>query len=207
MNGEIASSRRFLLGRLHSLAGIVPLGLFLLEHLYGNAIAMLGKEKYDRHIEMLLGIPFLPLLEIVFIALPLLYHAGYGIYIGMLSRHNPYRYAYQENWMFVLQRLSGFVTLIFVLYHVWSFRLSSLFFGTPVNYDAVQQHLAHPLIFLFYVLGVVATTFHFSNGLWTGLITWGITRGPLAQRRSALIRNAAFILLTGVGLGTLLSFW
>lgn len=205
MNGM--TSRRFLLGRLHSLAGIVPLGLFLLEHLYSNAIAMLGKEAYDRHVETLTGIPFLLLFEIVFIALPLLYHAGYGIYIGMMAKNNPYRYAYARNWMFVLQRASGLITLVFILYHLWAFRLSSLFFGTAVNYDAVQEHLQHPFIFAFYALGMIATTFHFTNGLWTGLITWGITSGPKSQRIASVVRAVLFVILCGTGLGTLISFW
>ncbi|WP_019121677.1 succinate dehydrogenase cytochrome b558 subunit [Brevibacillus massiliensis] len=201
------SSRRFLLGRLHSLAGLVPLGLFLLEHLYSNAVAMLGKEAYDRQVEALLGIPFLPVIEILLIALPLLYHAGYGIYIGTMAKNNPYRYSYRQNWLFYAQRVSGLVTLVFVLYHLWAFRLSSLFLGTPVNYEAVQAHLQQPVVFGFYVLGVISTTFHFSNGLWTGLITWGITTGPRMQRISSAVRAALFLVLAGVGLGTLISFW
>ncbi len=200
------TSRKFLLGRLHSLAGIVPLGLFLLEHLYSNAIAMLGKAEYDRHVNMLLGIPFLVVIELLFIAIPLLYHAGYGIYIGMMSKNNPYRYSYAQNWLFVAQRVSGLITLVFVLYHLWVFRLSSLIFDTPINYDVVQAHLQHPLIFAFYVLGVTSTTFHFSNGMWTGLITWGITRGASAQRLSSVLRLALFVVLTGVGIGSLFAF-
>jgi succinate dehydrogenase / fumarate reductase cytochrome b subunit len=200
------SSRHFLLGRLHSLAGIVPLGLFLLEHLYSNAIAMLGKEAYDRHVATLLGIPFLPVLEVLFIAIPLLYHAGYGIYIGMIAKNNPYRYSYPQNWMFFAQRVSGLITLVFLLYHLWVFRLSSLIFATPVHYDAVQTHLQNPLIFAFYALGVVSTTYHFSNGIWTGLITWGITVGPSAQRLSSVLRLALFVVLSGVGIGTLFAF-
>lgn len=200
------SSRSFLLGRLHSLAGIVPLGLFLLEHLYSNAVAMKGKAAYDEHISTLLGIPFLTLIEIVFIAIPLIYHAAYGIYIGVIAKNNPYRYSYTRNWMFVLQRISGVITLVFVLYHLWQFRLSSLIFGTPVNFEAVHQQLANPLIFTFYVLGVLSTTFHFSNGLWTAMITWGITSGDKAQRVSSAVRYAVFLILAGVGIGSLISF-
>ncbi|MGW6301045.1 hypothetical protein [Peribacillus butanolivorans] len=90
--------------------------------------------------------------------------------------------------MFTLQRLSGIITLIFVIYHVWSFRISSLIFGTEVNYQLVQEHLMNPIIFIFYVVGVLSTTFHFTNGLWAGLITWGVTVGPNAQRISYLAK-------------------
>ncbi|MDT3417054.1 succinate dehydrogenase / fumarate reductase cytochrome b subunit [Brevibacillus aydinogluensis] len=201
------STRRFLLARLHSLTGLVPLGLFLLEHLYSNAIALMGQEAYDRHVQTLSGIPFLPVVEVLFIALPLLYHAVYGIYIGMMAKVNPYRYAYRQNWLFIAQRVSGGITLVFVLYHIWAFRLSSLLFDAPVNYEAVQAHLQNPFIFAFYVLGVIATTFHFSNGLWTGLITWGITVGPRGQRISSVLRTLLFAGLCGVGVGALIAFW
>jgi succinate dehydrogenase / fumarate reductase cytochrome b subunit len=200
------TSRSFLLLRLHSLAGIVPLGLFLLEHYYSNAVAMLGKHAYNLQIEKLQAIPFLPLLEIVLIAIPLLYHAGYGIYIAAAARNNVSRYAYRRNWMFLLQRLSGIITLIFILYHLWAFRLANLFFGTPVNFDTVQEHLSNPLIVAFYVLGVVSTTFHFTNGLATGLITWGVTINGKSQRAASNLLLGMFVLLSGIGISTLMAF-
>lgn len=200
------SARKFLLTRLHSLAGILPLGLFLLEHLYSNATAMLGAEAYDRQVQAILGIPFLPLIEVLFIAIPLLYHAGYGLYIVFIARNNAISYSYARNWMFVMQRASGIITLVFVIYHLWSFRISSLIFGTPVNYQAVQEHLANPWILMFYILGVVATIFHFTNGLWAGLVTWGITSGAASQRISARITFTLFIVLSAAGVATLFSF-
>jgi succinate dehydrogenase / fumarate reductase cytochrome b subunit len=200
------SFRKFLLSRLHSLAGIIPLGLFLLEHFYSNAVAMLGAQSYDNHIQKLLGIPFLPVIEVLFIAIPLLYHAVFGLYLAFLSKNNSLSYSYPRNWKFALQRLSGVITLIFVIYHVWSFRISSLIYGTEVNYQLVQEHLMNPFILVFYVLGVLSTTFHFTNGLWAGLITWGVTVSPNAQRISAKIAFGLFIILSACGIITLASF-
>lgn len=200
------SSRHFLLGRLHSLAGVVPLGLFLLEHLYSNAVALLGKDAYDQHVLRLYAIPFLPVFEVLLILLPLFYHAGYGLYLSLMSRHNPYRYAYARNWLFVLQRASGLVTLVFVVYHLWAFRLANLLFGTPIHFENVREHLQDPWIFAFYVVGVVSTTFHFSNGLSTAMVTWGVTVGARAQRLASVLCGAVFLLLSSVGIGTLFAF-
>lgn len=196
----------FLLSRLHSLAGIVPLGAFLIEHFYSNAVALLGASAYDRQVATLQGIPLVWVLEIVFILIPLLYHAGYGIYLATLSRNNTRDYGYASNRRFLLQRVSGIVTLLFVLYHVWSFRLKSAFFGTDVSFDAVSGHLSHAWIFTFYVLGILSTTFHFTNGLWSGLITWGITTGPRAQQISGKVSLLLFVLLSLVGLASLIAF-
>ncbi len=200
------SARKFVLTRLHSLMGILPLGVFLLEHLYSNAIAMLGPQAYDEHVKTLLGIPFVTVIEVLFIGLPLLYHAIYGLYIAFVARNNAISYSYARNWMFALQRASGVITLIFVVYHLWAFRISSLVFGTPVNYLAVQEHLANLGILLFYIVGLVAAVFHFTNGLRTGLVTWGITVGPASQRISARITFALFIVLSSVGIATLFAF-
>ncbi|WP_281365803.1 succinate dehydrogenase cytochrome b558 subunit [Paenibacillus alginolyticus] len=201
-----ASPRRFVLTRLHSLAGILPLGMFLLEHLYSNALALLGPDAYDKQVHMLQSLPFLIVIEVLFIGLPLLYHAGYGLYIAFIARNNAISYSYTRNWMFTLQRASGVLTLIFVIYHLWAFRISNLMFGAPVNYQAVQEHLANPMILLFYMVGVVATIFHFTNGIWAGLITWGITVGAASQKISAKITFVLFIVLSLAGIATLFSF-
>lgn len=204
---EVKTGNKFLLLRLHSLAGIVPLGLFIIEHLISNATAVLGSEAYNRQIELLHSIPFLPVLEVLFIFLPLVYHAVYGIYIAYISKNNALSYKYARNWMFFLQRVTGVITLIFVVYHVWSLRISNVIYGTEVNFQIVQEYLMNPWIALFYILGVLSTTFHFANGLWTGLITWGVTLGPKSQRISGRIMFTLFIILSTMGIASVLSFW
>ncbi|MBO8172239.1 MAG: succinate dehydrogenase cytochrome b558 subunit [Bacillaceae bacterium] len=201
-----ADTRQFILGRLHSLAGILPLGLFLIEHLYSNLTAVLGADAYNRQVQLLQSIPFLVVFEILFIFIPLIYHAGYGIHLAYLSKNNSFSYRYPRNWMFVLQRISGIVTLIFVVYHVWAFRISSVVTGMEVSFQTVQEHLSNPLILLFYIAGVLSTTFHFSNGLWAGLITWGVTVRPEAQRVSARITFGLFVILALTGIITLFAF-
>lgn len=200
------SVNHFLLSRLHSLAGIVPLGAFLIEHFYSNAVALLGASAYDQQVATIQGIPWLWVIEILFILIPILYHAGYGIYLAFLSQANTRSYGYASNWRFLLQRVSGIVTLLFVVYHVWSFRLKSAIFGMDVHFDAVSSHLQNPWIFAFYVVGILSTTFHFTNGLWSGLITWGITTGPRAQHLSGRIMLLLFFLLSAVGVASLIAF-
>src|ERR1051326_5020777 len=64
----------FLLRRLHSLSGIVPIGAFLLEHFISNAFATNGPWAYRDQVKFLTGLPFVLVLEIVGIYIPLLYH-------------------------------------------------------------------------------------------------------------------------------------
>lgn len=197
---------RFVLSRLHSLAGLLPLGIFLVEHMMSNALAIFGSEKYNEHIHLLQSIPFLPLLEIFLIALPLFFHAAYGIYLSFISKPNAHIYKYKRNVSFVLQRVTGIITLIFVCYHVWSFRLGPMITGTEVNHSLVSEHLANPAIFVFYLAGVLSTAYHFTNGISTGLITWGITVGPRSQKISEKICFSLFILFGVMGVVTLFAF-
>ncbi len=203
----MSSGNRFLWGRLHSLTGIIPLGLFLMEHMLSNATAVFGSEAFDKQVSFLHSIPFVPLLEIVFIFLPLVYHAGYGIYMAYISKNNVLRYRYARNWMFFLQRGTGIVTLIFVCYHLWTLRFASLITGTEINFNTVSEHLSNLWIAIFYILGIVSTSFHFSNGLWTGLITWGITSGKASQRFSGRIAGIVFLTLSVLGISSVISFW
>lgn len=201
-----STSNKFLLSRLHSLLGIVPLGLFLFEHFFLNSTAIIGEQKYNELIEALQNIPFLPVIEIVFIIIPLLYHAIYGIYLSLISKSNVLTYTYTRNWLFIGQRISGIVTLVFVVYHVWSLRVATAITGTEVNFQLVSEHLHNPLIFAFYVLGIVSTSFHFCNGLSTGLITWGITIGKKSQKLVTKVCLVLFVFMSIVGVVSLIAF-
>ena len=71
----------FVLRRLHSLSGIVPIGAFLVEHFISNSEASKGVQAYNDQVKFLTSLPFVHVLEWVFIFLPLLYHGIYGLYI------------------------------------------------------------------------------------------------------------------------------
>ncbi|TWI58112.1 succinate dehydrogenase cytochrome b558 subunit [Halalkalibacter nanhaiisediminis] len=205
-NTTSSITKHFVLARLHSLAGLIPLGLFLIEHFYTNATAILGADTYNRQIAFLHNIPFVLLIEIFFIAIPLIFHAVYGMYLTFISRNNTLTYSYRRNWLFFFQRITGIVTLIFVVYHIWALRISNAISGTEVSFQVVSEHLQNPWIFAFYVVGIIATTYHFANGISTGLITWGITIGKASQKMSSRICLGVFILMTVIGIMTLFAF-
>ena len=71
----------FLLRKLHSLLGIVPIGAFLLEHLLSNFEALKGPAAYGAQVKFLNSLPLVRVLEWTFIFLPILYHGLYGVYI------------------------------------------------------------------------------------------------------------------------------
>jgi succinate dehydrogenase / fumarate reductase cytochrome b subunit len=191
------SRRQFVLRRLHSLTGILPIGLYVLFHLGVNSFAASGVESYNRMAEFLESLPYLIAIEIPFIWLPILYHSGYGIYIHATGRPNPFQYPYSNNWLYWLQRWSGVVTLVFIGWHFWQTRMSNYLYGSVIEFQMMADIFADPRWLAFYAVGLTAVSFHLGNGLRTFLLTWGGVVGDSARRRVgvACAVFAAFVLV------------
>lgn len=184
------SRRHFWLRRLHSLSGVVPLAVFLLEHLWTNAQALWGPRAFDDAVAQLTQMPGLPLIEIVGIFLPLAFHAGYGLFLTRAADPNVIAYPFARNWGYVLQRVTGVLVLAFVLFHLWEFRLQKLLFGMDPSafYPTLAASLSQttwgiPWRALLYSAGLAATVLHFANGLFGFCCTWGIAVSRRAQTR------------------------
>ncbi|MGX1899926.1 succinate dehydrogenase cytochrome b558 subunit [Thermolongibacillus altinsuensis] len=201
----MAQNREFFYRRLHSLLGVIPVGLFLVQHLVVNHFATRGPEAFNRAAHFMENLPFRYFLEIFVIFLPLLFHAIYGLYIAFTAQNNVSRYSYFRNWMFMLQRLSGVITLIFVTWHVWETRVQAAV-GAKVNYDMMANIVDNPFMLAFYIVGIVSTVFHFANGLWSFFVSWGITVTPRSQQISTYVTMGIFVALSIVGIRAILAF-
>ncbi|GAB6171706.1 succinate dehydrogenase cytochrome B558 [Paradesulfitobacterium aromaticivorans] len=196
----------FFVRKLHSLLGIIPIGLFLLEHMFTNSFALQGPEAFNKAVNTLQSIPYLPVFEIVFILLPILFHAVYGIWVTYLSHNNGFSYRYVHNWFFYLQRATAVIILVFLTWHIWVLRLSGIFTGTKVSFATMDALLSNNFILALYVIGLLAAVFHFSNGIWAFLISWGLTIGEKSQKVSFYFAGIAFIIIGLVGLNSLFAF-
>ena len=209
----------FLARRLHSLTGVLPLGVFLINHLYENyqAVGPGGPARFDGIVKDLQSNPVILWVEIFGIGLPLLYHAFYGIFIAGQARYNTSRYRWRANWRFLFQRVSGALLIVYLAYHVWMTRLQpvvnpqsfaqseGLLTWEYMNGYLTEAHLGVP-VWVFYILGILAACFHFANGLWGFLIHWGVTTGPRAQKVSAFACAGLGILVAILGLNSLYAF-
>jgi succinate dehydrogenase / fumarate reductase cytochrome b subunit len=196
--------------RLHSLSGVVPVGLFLFEHFFTNSYAMYGATSYNDHVKFLTGLPYLIAIEVFGIFLPIAFHAALGVFIWWTSKSNVSRYGYYRNWMYFLQRISGVYLLAFISVHVYKARFSG---ASP---DTMFEHMAgylNPAVdpsnwlwVAFYALGIVTASFHLGNGLFTFGISWGFLPGSRSQRWASRACMAVFVVMSLVGLNTLWSF-
>ncbi len=198
------STLHFWLRRLHSLAGIFPIGFFLLEHMFTNSFILFGAEAYNRQIKFLQSLPLVVFLEITFIGIPILYHALYGIYVWTTGKNNLAWYPYPKNILYTFQRWTGLVTFVYIGYHVYHTRIAHALYGTEVSFARMQELMATPWIFWFYIAGLAAVMFHFANGIWGFLVSWGFTVSQRSQKIAGLWSAVGGLVLFALGLSSLL---
>jgi len=190
--------RHFVLRKVHSLLGLVPVGFFLCFHLFENSLARHGADYFFHHVvEKIDGMPYIEVMEILVLALPILFHGIYGIVIWVQGKGNLGTYGYFRNWMYWGQRISGLVALVFMGLHVWGTRVQVLLGNITKEelYPTVAELVQQPWGLAIYVIGILAAVFHFSNGLWLLGITWGLTIGQRAQRISTYVTSLIGVLL------------
>lgn len=199
----------FLLRRLHSLSGIIPIGVFLIEHiLVSNAVAINGPAAYDQQVKFLGSLPLVITLEALFIWIPLLFHGLYGFYIWYRGDTNLASYPWEGNWMYTVQRWTGAIVFAYIGWHVWHLRFSGIDLHTHpgASFGKVQLELFNPWYLTFYVVGLLCASWHFSYGIWLFCAKWGIAIGENARRKVLFACMVLFVVISVVGLLSLRSF-
>ncbi|QFF99617.1 succinate dehydrogenase [Psychrobacillus glaciei] len=202
----MSKNREFYWRRLHSLLGIIPVGLFLMVHLVVNHFATRGADAFNNASNFMESLPFLLIMEIFIIYLPLLFHAFYGIYIAFTAKNNPKNFGTLRNYLFILQRFTGIFLVVFIAWHVFETKIQTAIAGDEVNFDMMANILSNPWMFGFYIVGIVAATFHLANGIWSFLVSWGFTQSPKSQQIVTYVTLVIFLALSVVGVQALLAF-
>ena len=222
-NGTPASflaRNEFLIRRLHSLSGLVPVGAYMVVHLLTNASVLDSPATYQRMVHQIHGLGrLLPVIEWGLIFIPILFHAILGVVIvkGGLANHG--NYPYGSNYRYSLQRATGIIAFFFIMWHV--FHMHGWF-----HFEAWKTHVAEPLygsrfrpfnaasslgeamqgivVPVLYAIGVLSCVYHLANGIWTMGITWGVWTTPSAQRRATWVCLTFGLALAAVGMSALI---
>jgi len=200
----------FLLRRLHSLTGIVPVGAFLFEHiLISNSSAIGGPAAYARQVRFLAGLPLVPVLELFGIWLPILFHALFGFYIWYRGEVNVGEYPWSGNWMYTAQRWTGAIAFAYILWHTWTMRFSGVHILSHPGaaFGKVQAEFQSPWAIAFYCVGILCASWHFAYGIWLFAAKWGITTGEIARRRFGYICAALALGLILLGAISMAGFF
>lgn len=208
-SSSFLSRHQFLIYRLFSLAGLMPVGAFLVVHLLTNASVLAGPGSFQSRVDLIHSLgPLLVPIEWAFIFLPMLFHAVVGFVIIANGMPNVGSYAYVGNVRYTLQRATGMIAFAFIIWHVMQLH----WLGTPFGGGKFDPHhasssaavaLQPTIVAILYVIGILSTVFHFSNGLWTLGITWGLWTSPAAMRRANTLSIVVGVVLGAAGLGAL----
>lgn len=214
----LEKDRSYLWRRLHSLTGILPIGLFLLFHIFENMAAIAGADAYNSgiaHLASLLPIPYFYLIEVGVIVLPIAFHGFYGVYLSLEGRPNVGAYAYRRNYLYLMQRVTGVIALLYLAFHIITLRVMITMMqkgagveGHPgyVSFADMVRHYESPMVLGLYVVGVLSSAFHFANGLNGFCWTWGIVVGERGRKVVEWLSWAVFVALSVPMLHILWSF-
>src|SRR5690625_6041004 len=136
---------------------------------------------------------------------PILFYAVLVVYIFITARNNAITYGYLRNWMFKLQRITGVITFLFIVVHVWQTRIQ-VALGSELSFDLMADLLTQPWIFWFYAVGVISTTFHLANGLWSFCVSWGIAQPPRSHRVVSVASIFVFLGVTYLDIRSIIRF-
>ena len=211
---------QFVIYRLFSLAGLIPVGAYMVVHLLTNASVINGVSAFQENVDRIHSLgKALWVVEWAFIFIPLGFHAliGWLIIAGAMPNANSYPYA--SNLRYTAQRVTGIIAFVFIVFHV--VQLHHLFgapfkevgdmkFGAQFNPEHAASSAAVALkplwIKLVYLIGMLSAIYHFSNGLWTQGITWGVWTSAKAQRRASWLSVFMGLFLAAVGITALSGF-
>ena len=207
----------FLLRRLHSLTGLVPVGAYMVVHLLTNLSVLDGPGTFQRNVYAIHALGrALPIVEWGFIFLPILFHAVFGVVI--IAGGLPNSYPYAKNYRYTLQRATGMIAFAFIVWHVFHMHgwihADWWITGVVARFDGAQFRafnaastasaaLQSGLVVVLYLIGVLSCVYHLANGIWTMGITWGVWLTPAAQRRADYVCIGFGMLLAAVSIGAL----
>lgn len=214
MNILSIGRENFFWHKLHSLTGMFPIGYYLVQHLTLNSFSLGGPSYFNGVVSFFAGMPkhFFYAIELIFIWIPILFHAIYGLFITSRSMPNVTQKAfrYRENWMYTLQRISGLVAFAFLAYHMTATTIYAEIYGTHlIEYSSWQENLSRNgyLLLYVYIIGVVSSSYHFSYGMWNFCIRWGITIKERAQMTMFKVSTITFFALVITGSAALAGFF
>lgn len=219
VTSALFSKHEFLIRRLHSLAGLIPVGAYMCVHLATNASILNGPETFQNNVYTIHSLGnLLPLVEWAFIFLPIIFHAVIGVWIIMGGSTNTAQYRYGSNWRYVMQRITGMIAFLFIFWHVfhlhgwfhspwWLANVAEPLGGANFRaYNAsstLREAMTGFVVPTLYAIGVLSCVFHLANGIWTMGITWGAWTTPAAQDRALKVCSGLGVVLAIVGMSAL----
>jgi succinate dehydrogenase / fumarate reductase cytochrome b subunit len=187
--------------------GVVPLGVYVVLHLWTNLTSLAGADAFDKALVASRSHPAFIVLEVLGLGVPLLVHTVVGLREIARSRPNNARNPYFGNLEYLLQRVAAIGILLFIGAHVWRARILPA--QTDLGHETwagMHEALSEPITFAVYALGLLGVSYHLANGLRTAAIRTGLVVSERAQKRMQLVAACVLIALLAMSGAALWGF-
>jgi succinate dehydrogenase / fumarate reductase cytochrome b subunit len=185
------------------------LNLFLLTHMTGNILILVGAEAYNKYAYTLTSTPLIYVAEAGLLAL-FLTHVILAITVNKTNRD-----ARQTSYAMIRKRengstrasrtmiLTGMIIFVFVVLHLMNFKFGAYY---PITYDGVQmrdlyrlviEDFKNPVIAGGYILALGILFTHLKHGVWSSFQTLGLN----STRTNRILRNGCLFFAALVCLG------
>lgn len=194
--------------RLGSFLAVVPLSIWVVNHLWDNLAAYTGAQAWQSAVTEYKH-PVAQLFTFLLVMLPLLFHTGWGIVRLFSFRPNLTAYPNYGNLKYILQRVAAVGVLFFLGAHIWlAFLQPRLVHGgaEPFALIAYEMRWHEPTIAV-YVLGVLGTAYHLANGLQGFAMGWGLLASERSMRRFEPWSIVIFLVLLAMGWGAIFGLY
>ncbi len=193
----------------------LALFLFLISHIAGNALILLGRDTFNTYSHTLTSNPLVPVIEVLLVLIFLMHiYKTVTMYLGnqqarpvayqlKKSQGGPSRKSLSSSTMI----FTGLWLLIFVVLHVKGFKYGAYYpvegvEGVRDLYRLVAENFASPLMVAFYVVSMLIVGSHLWHGASSSLQSLGLDHPRWTPRILALgkvfavVIGGGFILIT-----------
>lgn len=203
-----ASKNSLLQSRLGSFLAVVPLSIWVINHLWDNLAAWNGAQAWQSAVTQYKH-PYSQVFTFIVVLAPLLFHTGWGVMRLLSFKPNNLAYPYYGNVKYIVQRLAALGVLAFLGAHIWlAFLEPHLLHGgaEPFAVISYEMHWHGPTLFV-YTLGILGTAYHLANGIQGFAMGWGILSSERSMRRFEPWSIVLFLVLLGMGWGVLYAMY
>ena len=194
--------------RLGSFLAVVPLSIWVINHIWDNLSAFRGAAAWEASVTTYSN-PFGQAFTFLIVILPLLVHTVWGIGRLFSFKPNNGRYNNYGNLKYLVQRISAVGVLAFLGAHIWlAFLQPRLLEGHAEPFSDIAREMHHHLpTLVVYLLGTLGTAYHLANGLQGFAMSWGLFASERSMRRFEPVAIGLFLLLTAMSWGVIYALY
>jgi succinate dehydrogenase / fumarate reductase cytochrome b subunit len=197
----------YLPSKTASLLGLLPVGVWTVNHLWDNLHALRGAEAWERSVTQHRS-PAFQLATYAVVLLPLAVHAIWGAVRIPTTRLQAPTTAF-ANVRHIVHRLAGLGILAFLGAHLWLALIRPrVLHGAPEAFDDLARQMRfHGPTLVVYVLGVLGTAYHLANGVQAVMVGWAPRPWGGTMNRLSVVAALVFLGTLALGWGAVFALW